>query len=61
MSHVTVTFSTDNDAFAEGDFEDEVSRVLQRVATKIRNGEREGAVLDTNGNRVGTFHVGEEG
>lgn len=57
---VTITFSTDNDAFYGAQFTPEVQAVLRRAAHFISNGEEpELTLYDTNGNRVGSVEVVE--
>ena len=49
-----LNIETDNAAFTDGPF-DEFRLVFDRVLHKLAAGEREGTVLDSNGNRIGTF------
>lgn len=53
---------TDNAAFDMFNFEFEVARILRAAAHAFYNGEHQGALLDSNGNKVGSFeyHI-EEG
>jgi hypothetical protein len=46
--------SLGNDAF-QPDWRDEVARILERTAERLRNGQREGRLMDENGNAVGSF------
>lgn len=63
MSTVSITFDTDNAAFAEDDLE--VWAVLERTARSLHrdaaltNPGATGAVFDSNGNRIGRWSVGE--
>jgi hypothetical protein len=52
-----IKFETDNAAFGDGNFEQEVARILKDVATKISNGSQDGDVYDVNGNKVGYFYA----
>jgi hypothetical protein len=51
-----IEFKTDNDAFA-GDqgFINETRAIFENVWEKISKGQKEGAVMDSNGNKVGQF------
>jgi hypothetical protein len=51
-----VQIKTDNDAFA-GDGEQEVARLLRKVATRIQGGEFDGVIVDMNGNQCGAFDL----
>lgn len=51
----TVKMKTDNDAFADGNAAAEVARILRRIGERLESGERDGACMDANGNRVGTW------
>lgn len=53
----TVTMSTDNAAFTEGDAPGEVARILRRIANRLENGDTEGKCVDVNGNAVGDFSL----
>jgi hypothetical protein len=67
MSRFEMTFSTDNDAFAQGNRADEIARILTEVADALRSDGMSaftGGVIrvrDINGNRVGfaTCEAGE--
>ena len=54
----TLKFSTDNAAFTENPNE-EIARILKRVADKITNYQTEGFILDINGNKIGKFKLTE--
>lgn len=47
----------DNDAFADGNMEHELSRILQTLAKKIEGGNKDGNIRDGNGNSVGNFAI----
>lgn len=49
-----LTIKTENDAFTEGEAM-EVGRILRRVAERVEESRRAGALMDTNGNVVGEF------
>ena len=51
-----VQIDTDNDAFA-GDGEQEVARLLRKVAKRVEGGEFDGVIVDINGNRCGAFDL----
>jgi hypothetical protein len=56
----TLSFRTDNAAFAE-DFPGlEAARILTEIAWQLRNGATEGHARDANGNRVGDFALTPE-
>lgn len=55
----TLNINCDNAAFAGGPL-DEVATILDDVARRIRGGDREGSVRDTNGNTVGGFELAGE-
>jgi hypothetical protein len=52
----TLTIETDNDAF-DADPREEVARLLEVTAAKLRAGHEEGRCVDSNGNRVGRFEL----
>jgi len=57
---VTIKFDTDNAAFGDDPTEadrGEICECLKRVSDAIYRGKTEGAVMDSNGNKVGTFSV----
>lgn len=47
-------FNTNNEAFTDSTPE-EIARILNETADKIRNGQYEGRVRDINGNRIGVY------
>lgn len=56
MDDVVIKFSTSNAAFCEGG-EVEVASVLRDIAHDIENGSSFGVIRDSNGNRIGEYHV----
>lgn len=55
-----LSMECDNAAFAEGEREAEVARILRRTAQRLEDlevaiGNGGGSLLDVNGNRVGSF------
>ena len=50
---VKISLETTNAAFAEGNLEREVSRILTEAAEKMCNGPNNQNLLDINGNKVG--------
>lgn len=56
----SIEFYTDNAAFADGNETIEIARILTNVGARILDGQREGAVRDENGNKVGLFRFKAE-
>ena len=52
----TLTIQTDNAAFEDAPGE-EVARILEETAAKLRNMAQSGNLRDINGNKVGTFEL----
>jgi len=52
----TLDISTENAAF-DDDCGAEVARIMRRIAAKLEQGQRDGAAVDANGNRVGSFRL----
>lgn len=60
-------FDCDNSAFGDsnavfggngsGEIEAEITRLLEVAAEKVRNGNKEGILLDYNGNLVGKYKI----
>jgi hypothetical protein len=50
---VRIDFATDNAAFE--DYPNERQRLVRNARQRNRDGEREGVLIDTNGNTVGGF------
>lgn len=51
-----IEFETGNDAFqGEQEFINETRQILENVWEKISKGQREGAVMDSNGNKIGSY------
>lgn len=48
----TIEINTENDSFAD---ENELPKLLRRVAERVANGESYGKIIDSNGNTVGKF------
>jgi hypothetical protein len=55
MSFFRIEIATDNDAFADGNFEMEVARILDVVKNKVQRGVIAAPIHDANGNTVGDF------
>jgi len=51
---MTITIKTGNDAFAHGNREREVARILRKLAERIERGITPEVLVDINGNHVGT-------
>jgi hypothetical protein len=56
MASFNMTFQMDNAAF-DGNTACEVERILRDVADMVATGYTNGAVVDVNGNKVGTFKL----
>lgn len=57
---MSMRIDSDNAAFEEDSGAVEVARLVRQIADRIDQGEREGKLLDLNGNTVGEFLVTEE-
>jgi predicted RNase H-like HicB family nuclease len=55
MSTFTVVIKTDNSAYEDGYFYDEIIRNLKEVIQQVDTQELKGIVRDSNGNKVGKF------
>lgn len=62
MSKFEVALSTNNAAFADGDLDLELVRILRELADKIEGGGISGVIrlFDYNGNRVGFAAVSDD-
>lgn len=47
------------DAFQDGNDGFEMARILRRLADQVENGRRDGVMHDINGNKVGTWSMGD--
>jgi hypothetical protein len=54
VGKITITISTNNDAFRDGNMENEVSRILHDLAERSLMTK---SILDINGNKVGLIVV----
>lgn len=54
---MVIEFKTSNDAFANGNGREEVSRILEDIAQKVCDGLNSGIIRDINGNQVGWWRV----
>ena len=52
---MTITIKTDNAAFADGNREAEIARILRDIADKIERGAEPKSARDYNGNTVATI------
>jgi len=52
---LTITIETENDAFQDGNMNQEIVRILLSVANKIDSGITTEYIKDLNGNTVGKF------
>ena len=52
-------FNLDNAAFGEDETTraEEIRRILETVSEQVQAGREEAAILDSNGNRVGTWRI----
>lgn len=50
-------FKTGNDAFSNGNKENEIARILNKVITQVDNGDDEGKIIDINGNKIGEWSI----
>jgi hypothetical protein len=58
----TCQFTTDNDAFYDddgniADYSTLVANQIDEVSAKVRAGRTGGAVMDTNGNKIGSWKL----
>jgi len=53
-------FSTENAAFEEIAGSSEVYRLLLVIAERVKKGDRDGIVIDLNGNIVGSWQLNNE-
>jgi hypothetical protein len=56
---LAIKFKTENEAFRDNETEETV-RILRDIAKKIESGRVDGAVMDLNGNKIGTWDYCEE-
>lgn len=56
----TLQFSTENAAFEEIASSNEVYRILMMIAERVKKGDRDGIVIDLNGNIVGSWQLNNE-
>ena len=54
---VNIQFSTDNNAFCNGNMESEIHNILEHIAHKIDQGYLKSAIRDVNGKQIGEFVV----
>ena len=53
-----IKFSTDNAAFTEYYYPNmEIARVLKRIAARVEEGAKSGAIMDSNGNKIGRWSL----
>lgn len=52
MSFFTLTIRLGNEAMRDTD---DITAALQSVAAKVAKGQHDGTIMDTNGNRVGSW------
>ena len=54
---VNIQFSTDNEAFCNGNMESEIRDILEHIAHKIDQGYLKSTIRDVNGNQIGECEV----
>jgi hypothetical protein len=54
----SIEINCDNDAFAESPGA-EIAMILRTAAKRLENGQTSGKLFDANGNKVGTFQLGD--
>ena len=54
---MNIQFDIDNAAFDSGNREQEIARILCKIARQIESGVTSGKVIDINGNTIGSFEV----
>lgn len=62
MATIKIEFKTDNASFGKVDspeYNAEVCYVLAKVTSRLTNGNTSGSIIDTNGNRIGSFETTE--
>lgn len=52
-----IEFKTDGAAFEDGELIYEVDNILTKITFWVREGRTEGAILDSNGNTVGSWSL----
>ena len=55
--YATIKVSMDNAAFEEPGAELELAGILRDLAKHVEAGDRERVLMDSNGNRVGSFKI----
>lgn len=55
-----IQFETINAAFSDHGMASECSAILDKIAARVRDGEFEGRIRDTNGNTIGSFSIDQE-
>lgn len=55
--NVRLSFSTDNDAFAEDNLPSEAARIIREAADALESGRTSFPLRDSNGNKIGTVEV----
>jgi hypothetical protein len=54
---LAININLDNEAFNDDGQHEEIKRCLSAIARKIENGQTDGVVIDSNGNKVGNFTI----
>ena len=52
---LTIKMASEDEAFSDGNAPTETARILRAAADRIEAGKEYGALMDANGNKVGTF------
>lgn len=54
-----IEFSTENAAFDEYGINNEIRKILEKIISKIDNGETHSSIVDTYGNIIGSWNIEE--
>jgi predicted DNA-binding WGR domain protein len=53
----SLKFKTSNAAFDNDFKEEEISRILTKIAEQVKNGYTDNVILDVNGNNIGSWKL----
>src|SRR5688572_12087910 len=57
-TELKIEFDTGNAAFDDGNGPEECARILRNIADRMRfRGDTDGGIMDSNGNRIGSWSV----
>ena len=57
MEKFTLEIGLNNEAFQDGNLENEIERLLKTASKKLQSGHEDGKLIDVNGNAVGSFEM----